>query len=71
MDSLPAFPRNAVPTDTEAFLTSEIETRSGEPSPYDRPITGIYNLFKKLSFTILREQKIFNLVSYSGVYGDI
>ncbi len=38
-DSLPVFPRNAVQTSTETFLTSEIETGSGEPRPSGRPIS--------------------------------
>lgn len=38
MDSLPIFPRNAVQISTEARLTSEIETGSGEPRPSGRPI---------------------------------
>jgi hypothetical protein len=37
VDSFLGFPRNAVQPKTEAFLTAEIETRSGEPGPYDRP----------------------------------
>ncbi len=38
VDSLPVFPRNAVLTDTEAFLTSVFEMGTGDPRPSDRPI---------------------------------
>ncbi len=49
MDSLPDFPRNAVHSDTEALLTSEIETGSGEPRPYGRPESWDGGLFIKIT----------------------
>ena len=49
MDSLSGFPRNAVHPDTEARLTSEIETRSGEPRPFDRPKVNLGGRFINFS----------------------
>ena len=51
MDSLPGFPHNAVHPDTEAHLTSEIETGSGELCPYDSPLTKIGGLFINVTIT--------------------
>lgn len=49
MDSLPDFPRSAVHSDTETFLTSEFGKGSGEPRPFGRPRGLNQALFKKIS----------------------
>ena len=49
VDSLPEFPQTAVQSDTEAFLTSEIETGSGEPRPSGRPYYFATPFFIKIA----------------------
>ena len=57
VDSLPSFPRNAVPLDTDVVLTSEFEKGSGEPHASGRPISYFKGLFIKimLFFEVCRQ----------------
>ncbi len=48
MDSFSTFPRNAVPTETEACLTTVFEMGTGDPSSYDRPMGRSYEGFIKV-----------------------
>ena len=57
MDSFPSFPRSAVHPETEACLTSEIETGSGDPSPYGRPRGRDIKGFKSVMVLITKKEK--------------